>query len=192
VGDSGGANNLNVAYNISDFYQSTGSNGGDAQGARFDEATNQYGNSNFPQDFWFFRAVNVDGQGASNPPLGDGSGRGGLTLVGTENFAYLVADFNFDGRVDVADLGILATNFNERPSDPTGRAGGDANLDGGVDVSDLGILATFFNQPFAGASFEQALAAYPNLQAAVPEPAGALALCAGGGLLALRRRRGIR
>ena len=62
-------------------------------------------------------------------------------------------------------------------------------LDGAVNVTDLGILATFFNQPLAGASFEQALAAYPNLQAAVPEPAGALALCACGGLLALRRRR---
>jgi hypothetical protein len=109
-----------------------------------------------------------------------------LTYTG-DGATFLAADFNSDGRVDVADLGILATNFNDSPPDPAGRAGGDANLDGMVDVADLGILATLFNQGTGAAlSFEQALGAHPNLAAAVPEPAGGLALA---GLLAAGRRR---
>jgi hypothetical protein len=107
--------------------------------------------------------------------------------------AYLIADANGDGQVDVADLGILATNFNDSPPSPPGKAGGDFNNDGTADVSDLGILATFFSQPrvpgAGGASFEAALAAYPQLQAAVPEPAALGALAVGAfGMLARRRR----
>jgi hypothetical protein len=93
---------------------------------------------------------------------------------------FMVADANGDGRVDVTDLGILASNFNDGPPDPTGRTGGDFNRDGFVNVTDLGILATYFNQPDAaggGPSFHEALAAYPHLPAGIPEPA-ALALTA--------------
>jgi hypothetical protein len=107
--------------------------------------------------------------------------------------AYLVADANADGRVDVADLGILATNYNDTPPAPAGRQGGDFNVDGAVDVEDLGILATQFGQP-AGApaeSFGQALAAYPALAAAaVPEPATWCLPVLGALCLLVRRRRG--
>jgi hypothetical protein len=109
--------------------------------------------------------------------------------------AFRVADANADGSVDVADLGILATNFNTDPA-RRARPGGDSNADGAVNVSDLGILATHFGQPAgtpAGA-FDQAAAVYPVLfgaAAGVPEPATsgllvfrALALVARG-----RRRR---
>ena len=96
---------------------------------------------------------------------------------------WRVADANGDGKVDVADLGILATNYNESPPDPPGRAGGDFNADGRTDVSDLGILATHYGQPMSGGG---ASASNP---AAVPEPAAFGLLCLPAlGLLARRRR----
>jgi hypothetical protein len=104
---------------------------------------------------------------------------------------WRIADANGDGRVDVADLGVVATNFNDSPPVPAGRAGGDFNGDGTVDVSDLGILSTHFNQPNAAAAGElsqQSLAAYPQLSSAVPEPS-ALCLFAVTGLAAVPRRR---
>ena len=80
---------------------------------------------------------------------------------------------NLDGRVDVSDLGILATNY--------GKSGmkwgdGDATGDGAVDVSDLGILATHYGETAPAVS--------------VPEP-GTLTLAAIGllGLTVFRRRR---
>jgi hypothetical protein len=108
------------------------------------------------------------------------------------NEPWRVADVNDDGRVDVADLGILASNFNDQPPSPPGKAGADLNNDGVVNVSDLGILSTYFNEPrAAGLSFERALAAHPQLNAAVPEPASLVVLGAGAlGLLVRRRTRG--
>jgi hypothetical protein len=57
----------------------------------------------------------------------------------TLNFFSKAGDANHDGKVDVADLGILATNWQK-----TGRtfSQGDFNYDGKVDVADLGILAS--------------------------------------------------
>jgi autotransporter-associated beta strand protein len=48
-------------------------------------------------------------------------------------------DSNGDRKVDVTDLGTLATNYGKSVSGP---ARGDFNNDGKVDVSDLGLLAT--------------------------------------------------
>jgi hypothetical protein len=55
------------------------------------------------------------------------------------DFSVLAGDANHDGKVDVTDLGILATNW--QGSGMT-FSQGDFNYDGVVDVSDLGILAT--------------------------------------------------
>jgi hypothetical protein len=57
----------------------------------------------------------------------------------TLNFFVLAGDANHDGKVDVADLGILASNWQQ-----TGRtfSQGDFTYDGKVDVADLGILAS--------------------------------------------------
>jgi hypothetical protein len=55
------------------------------------------------------------------------------------DFFFLNGDANHDGAVDVADLGILATNWQLSPKN---FPAGDFNYDGTVDVSDLGILAT--------------------------------------------------
>jgi hypothetical protein len=90
------------------------------------------------------------------------------------------ADANGDGRVNVTDLGILATNYNRTLPGPD-KSKGDFNLNGRVDVNDLGILATDYGQPRGGAalSFGEALAAYPEhsqLVAGVPEPGGFILL----------------
>jgi hypothetical protein len=64
----------------------------------------------------------------------------------------LSADANLDRRVDVADLGILATHFNR----PGRWDQGDCTFDGVVDVADLGVLATNFNRgPAAAAGTRQ-------------------------------------
>ncbi|MEA1950201.1 MAG: PEP-CTERM sorting domain-containing protein, partial [Planctomycetota bacterium] len=57
-------------------------------------------------------------------------------------------DFNGDDRVDVADLGILATYY----GGTGGLEQGDANGDGNIDVADLGILATNYGYGTAAAS----------------------------------------
>ena len=115
------------------------------------------------------------------------------TLIGdfeTPTEPWRVADANDDGKVDVADLGILATNYNEMPPDPEGRMGGDFNNDGVVNVADLGILATHYGQPRPAAlAFEQAAASFNNLPA-VPEPASLAVLGIGAlGLTARWRQR---
>jgi autotransporter-associated beta strand protein len=100
-------------------------------------------------------------------------------------------DANVDGRVDVADLGRLATGFNK----PGVWSAGDFDFSGSVNVTDLGILATNFNRgtgaAFHAGEFAALLAAYGLPSAAVPEPAGLapLALAAAAGLAARRRRR---
>ena len=102
----------------------------------------------------------------------------------------LGGDANLDGRVDVADLGLLAAHY--------GQAGaewyeGDFNYSGGVDVGDLGILAAQYrngDQDGALHSSEYVRGQYPALQAAVPDPAGSgLPTAAGLALLGRRRRR---
>ncbi len=68
-------------------------------------------------------------------------------------------DANFDGIVDVADLGIIGANFNTTTSN--GVDGGDLNGDGIVDVADLGII---------GANWTAAQAT-GSASVLVPEPA---------------------
>ncbi len=87
---------------------------------------------------------------------------------------YPPGDFNFDGAVDVSDLGILATNYGTM-SGMTWETG-DVNGDSAVDVSDLGILATNY-----GTSTEAAASA-------TPEP-GTMTLMGVGALALLFRRR---
>ncbi len=58
-------------------------------------------------------------------------------------FSFMRGDATGDAKVDVADLGILATNWQQSPRN---FGQGDFNYDGRVDVSDLGILATNWQQ----------------------------------------------
>ena len=85
------------------------------------------------------------------------------------------SDANFDGLVNVADLGIVGANFN---GTEVSYVDGDANLDGSVDVADLGIL---------GANWT-ASQVTGNTSALVPEPT-TLSLLAMSMLMVGRRRR---
>jgi hypothetical protein len=55
------------------------------------------------------------------------------------HFHFLRGDSNNDGRVDIADLGVMAGNWQKQMYGP---ANGDFNYDGVVDIADLGILAS--------------------------------------------------
>ena len=83
-------------------------------------------------------------------------------------------DATRDGRVNVDDLGILATNY-DTPSGATWEMG-DFTGDGAVNVDDLGVLASNYDWVGPGG-------------VSVPEPAS-LALLTLGGLALLKRRRG--
>jgi len=82
-------------------------------------------------------------------------GGGGVTDVagnpmGTDvrfTFPVLAADANGDQKVDVTDLGVLATNWQ---SSGQTFSTGDFNYDGRVDVTDLGILATNWQKSLGG------------------------------------------
>jgi uncharacterized delta-60 repeat protein len=66
----------------------------------------------------------------------------------TFNFFVLAGDADRDGKVDVADLGILASNWQQSPRTfPQG----DFDYSGTVDVNDLGILATRWQQSLSSA-----------------------------------------
>ena len=88
----------------------------------------------------------------ANPTPQKSVGIAEASAIGTTTFAgetvdttalliryTIAADSNLDGTVDVTDLGVLATNWQQ-----TGRFWwqGDFNYDGIVDVTDLGLLAT--------------------------------------------------
>lgn len=93
-----------------------------------------------------------------------------------------MGDANVDGRVDIADLALLATAWQTSAL----WDGGDLNYDGWVDINDLGLLATHWPGG-AGSSLAHAALASLGLprSSTVPEPA--LLGLVGAGVLALRR-----
>jgi hypothetical protein len=97
-------------------------------------------------------------------------------------------DADLDGKVDVNDLGTLASNWQTSGT----RSQGDFDGDGFIGVNDLGLLATNWQvgvTAAAGAApLAQALADLGLPAAAVPEPAGASALLGAPFVLARRRR----
>lgn len=99
--------------------------------------------------------------------------------------ALFDGDADLDGRVDVSDLGALATNW-QRSAD---WLGGDFDGSGQVDVVDLGVLATNWLSGLTGPFAPDALATGASgAAAAIPEPRAA-ALLVAAGLVARRRRR---
>jgi len=100
-------------------------------------------------------------------PLYDFGENIGLTLK-----AGIQGDANFDGMIDIADLGIAGANFNM-----SGRVwvDGDFNFDGVTDVDDLGVIGAAWSQ-IQGLSPGQ-LSGGEGSSVVVPEP-GTFA-CAG-------------
>jgi hypothetical protein len=107
---------------------------------------------------------------------------------GVEVTAAIPGDANLDGEVNVADLGIVATNWQT----PGIWTSGDFDQNLQVDVVDLGLLATNWqvgvgNSP-GSQSFGDALASLGLPHTSVPEP-GAAALLLVPSMLLLRRAR---
>jgi hypothetical protein len=76
-------------------------------------------------------------------------------------FFFLGGDANHDRKVDVADLGILASNWQQSPRT---FAQGDFDYSGKVDVNDLGILASHWQVTLAPPSAPFAVAARPSVR----------------------------
>jgi hypothetical protein len=96
-------------------------------------------------------------------------------------------DGDLDGKVDVADLGALATAW--QISGFWGN--GDFDYNGTVDVNDLGILATNWQKGVGaplGPSFAEAMASVGLSGVAVPEPSAAMVLFLAPLALCRRRR----
>jgi len=117
----------------------------------------------------------------------------------------LFGDTDLDGRVNVSDLGNLATNFGLTTAATWVQ--GDFDYNGTVNVADLGDLATNFGQTLAGGaataattvsatmtaidSGEFTRADFGELSRAVPEPGGLwlMGLFTAGGVARIRRSR---
>lgn len=131
------------------------------------------------------------GYGESAIILGASGGTFGGQLV--DDTAVLVkytysGDSNLDGKVDITDLGQLATNW-QMSSVWTG---GDFDYSGFVDITDLGMLATNWQAGVVsplGPLFNEALGSLGLPTGSVPEPAVALLLSAVPAMLRPRRVR---
>jgi hypothetical protein len=107
----------------------------------------------------------------------------------------LLGDTNLDGKVDVTDLGNLASSYGAGSGAIWVQ--GDTNYDGKVDVTDLGNLASNYggalaSGPSAGAPaamVADSLATVASGSAAVPEPTSLGLLGIGAGMILGRRRR---
>jgi hypothetical protein len=106
-----------------------------------------------------------------------------IILDGIFHTRITEGDLDLDSVVGVADLDTLAAQWQLAGS---GFRSGDVNLDGVVNSSDLGYLEANWAPGPGGPSFEDALAAHPEL---VPEPAGVALVGATALLLNLRRPR---
>jgi hypothetical protein len=88
-----------------------------------------------------------DGNYRVTLPAGSVQDPGGnmLALDYTFDFFVLAGDANRDRKVDVADLGVLASNWQQSPR-TFSQGNFDYSPDGLVDVADLGILASQWQQ----------------------------------------------
>jgi autotransporter-associated beta strand protein len=99
-------------------------------------------------------------------------------------------DSNFDGKVDVKDLTILALHWQQFSTFWTT---GDFNYDGVCNINDLTLLAMNWQKgvanPLPSSALTSLMAAFGMPQVSVPEPASALSLLSAIGLTTLARRR---
>lgn len=107
---------------------------------------------------------------------------GGDVLNGTIGSLF-PGDADGNWQVDLADLALLATNWNQAGDWLSGDFTGDAF----IDLADLALLASHWNEGVVGEgllSWDQAMAAIP-----VPEPTAVALLSFGGVAIRVRRRR---
>jgi hypothetical protein len=136
-------------------------------------------------------ASNWSGPGINSSAAAAESGRAlGIGVDGNDVSVQFTwgGDATLDGSVTIADLGVLAANWQaaERYW-----YHGDFNYDGLVNIADLGILAGNWQKGTSGGgmSFEEALAMFDVFEGVVvPEPAAAGLLGLGALLLGRRRR----
>ncbi|HSV15288.1 MAG TPA: hypothetical protein VLI90_13595 [Tepidisphaeraceae bacterium] len=112
--------------------------------------------------------------------------------VDTTSLLMMVAlggDTNLDGKVDVGDLGALATNYGTTAGAFWSQ--GDSNYDGKVDVGDLGALATNYGTSLVSgsASDAQMASSTATIATSVPEPCSFALIGLGAATLSYRRRR---
>jgi hypothetical protein len=105
------------------------------------------------------------------------TGTTGYVKVTNIDFVAIGGDANLDGKINLADLGILAGNYNQSN---TTWFQGDFNFNGVVNLADLGILAGHYNTTYNNN--------LPLDGGSVPEPISMLLLGIGGAAL-LRRRK---
>jgi hypothetical protein len=128
-----------------------------------------------------FKSVISDNPNYLQLVIADNAGGGAPPDFFFDNFRltavpkFLPADFNDSGKVDFADLLVLAQNYGIKAG--VVHATGDANVDGIVDFADLLILAQEYGQGSAAAA-----------SSPVPEPSSLAALVSGCLLLVRRRR----
>jgi hypothetical protein len=99
------------------------------------------------------------------------AGRLGLRCKDT-----MLGDFNYDGSIDIADLGIVGTHWQQSGMD---WSRGDFTGDGMVDIADLGIIGTYWQQhspSFAQSLGDLAAQLDNGLPCSIPEPLS-LTLC---------------
>jgi hypothetical protein len=68
------------------------------------------------------------------------------------DFFFLAGDANRDRTVDITDLGVLASNWQQSPRT---FSQGDFSYDGIVDITDLGMLATKWQFQLPGPQFSR-------------------------------------
>jgi hypothetical protein len=138
----------------------------------------------------------IDGQAAygaleyQTQPITDAPKYQALMHYSATPDSAIPGDANLDGMVDIADLGILAANWQQVGIWGTA----DFNADSVVNIADLGILAANWQAGMngGGLSFEDALAMFSEFRGVtIPEPAMA-GMIAAAGIIMLGRRRPIR
>jgi branched-chain amino acid transport system substrate-binding protein len=68
------------------------------------------------------------------------------TLIPPQMYPYSTWDLNYDGKVNMADVGAAAKAFGTKPGDTRYNFEADTNVDGKIDMKDIGAVAKNFGK----------------------------------------------